>query len=258
MISTCLILTQTLLEKRNQMFKMFFALAVFVGASACMAGPKQLRMTMDNAVLITSAIDPATMQNRIKELAVIQAKGQGANIIINSPGGEVYSTLAFINVMEQIKSSGNKVRCLVMNGAASAAFQILAHCSERYVFSHSFLLWHPVRVGVGFGASFTPTEAQGLANSLSYIEDILVTDLRKYLKVSDANFYQHYHLESLHTGESLQPITNSFVQIVGTLVNLQEVQEKAKKQQEEDNKNAFGRLFGKYDYTSDVIIPDFY
>jgi ATP-dependent protease ClpP protease subunit len=225
---------------------------------------KSVTVNLDSAVIISGPIFPESMKNRIKELIDLQKNPevQSVDIVLNSPGGEVYSTLMFISVMEQIKASGKEVRCVVLNGAASAAFQILSHCSQRVSMEHSFLLWHPVRIGLGFGASLTPTEAVSLANHLVYLEDILIKDLRQTLKVSDEDFWKHYTLETLHTGASLHELDKSFLDIVGFVTNLKEVREKAEEQEKKDA--SVGGIFGMsispedfiFDYSTPIYIPD--
>jgi ATP-dependent protease ClpP protease subunit len=95
-----------------------------------------------------------------------------------------------VAAVDMAKARGFKVQCYVPGLAASMAFQILAHCSERYALPHAYLMWHPVRAQIR--GALTSTEARILANDLAETETMLVADLRSYLKVTDSCFEQHY------------------------------------------------------------------
>lgn len=252
----------------NWLLTNLIALLFVTFAFSCEAktNPQVINVPLENTILITSVIMPPTMKLRIQELNALQEQDVDVNIIINSPGGEVYSTLAFINTMEQIKASGHSIRCYVPGMAASAAFQILAHCTERRSLSFAFLLWHPVRRGVGGGLfgnpSLTPDEATSIANELNYLESILINDLRPFLaEVSDSEFSMHYHLETLHTGNSLHALAPNFVQPIQAISNLQEIKAAAKVQQKKDQEALLDAMFGfepKFDYTTTVPCPVFF
>jgi ATP-dependent protease ClpP protease subunit len=66
-------------------------------------------------------------------------------LIINSPGGSINALNFFRDAMEIAQNRGVKLRCLVPNLAASAAFTILVKCDEKFALPHAKLLFHPAR-----------------------------------------------------------------------------------------------------------------
>ncbi len=76
-----------------------------------------------------------------KLLVDVADKSDGSiNMIINSPGGSIIAGNFIINSMEYVKGRGVKINCFVADIAASMAYSILLHCSERTALSHSMLL----------------------------------------------------------------------------------------------------------------------
>ena len=86
-------------------------------------------------------------------------------IVINSPGGGVLAGSQLSQAMDIARARDVKVVCAVGSMAASMAFQLLPHCTERYALPNSLLLFHPSRVFVMFGV----ITAQDSALSLIHI-----------------------------------------------------------------------------------------
>lgn len=133
-------------------------------------------------------------------------------LIINSPGGEVFSGFHFINAMEVVKSRGVRLDCYVTGMAASMAFQFLAHCDRRFALPFSLLLWHPVRIGIQ--GILTPASAEGLTKELKLIESAMLPPLMKALDLDDSLFFEHYYRETFWTANSLMEISPNFLRIV--------------------------------------------
>jgi ATP-dependent protease ClpP protease subunit len=83
------------------------------------------------------------------------------NIFINSPGGMVVVGLQIIQAIDIARARGVKVVCSVGVLAASMAFQVLPHCSERYAMKHTLLLFHPARAMVQGGVTGEQAEMIG-------------------------------------------------------------------------------------------------
>lgn len=121
-------------------------------------------------------------------------------MVINSPGGEVYSGQLLIQAMQMAQEQGVHFRCIVSTIAASMAFQILSYCDEKMALPGSLLLWHPVRINFGGfgGTTLTPNQAKELSVELSRLETVLVSELRRNFSGVPKNFfYHHYNAETL-------------------------------------------------------------
>jgi ATP-dependent protease ClpP protease subunit len=132
------------------------------------------------------------------------------DIIIDSPGGSVITGFQFINVMEAVRARGTRLRCFVPNIAASMAFQLLLHCDERYVLTHSFLLWHGVRV-FDVGGPVTAPGAEDLARDLASLDRTILRELDATLGLPREVVRFHFQKETLHQGQDLAELTPSFV-----------------------------------------------
>jgi len=154
----------------------------------------------------------ASLASQISSLA--QDKGAtNIDIIINSPGGSIVAGMFIVSAIERVKSRGVVVRCAVPRFAASMAFQILSHCSERYILPQAFVLWHPPRVALMY-AIITPEAARGLLASLADWENVLVTQLKKQMNINSRKFKSYYNAEKLVLGSELVEITEGFATVV--------------------------------------------
>lgn len=170
---------------------------------------------VEDTIILDNVIEAPEILNKANQLFELADKEKVVNIIINSPGGAVYAGLQFINAMESAKSKGVKLKCYVPGMAASMAFQIYAHCDERYAFKYSLLLWHPVRAA-GF-MELTPQSSRYSAWALTELENILLPVLFKELDISEKEFLFHYINETMWTAESLKNIDSDFLTIVDAM-----------------------------------------
>lgn len=122
------------------------------------------------------------------------------DILINSPGGNVLIGTSIIDAMSVAKSRGVHFRCISGVMAASMAFVILAHCTERYVLPNTKLLFHPVSIGGGGGR---------LQEMLIALEQIKITEMEvmrfinSKMKLPWEKFHMHYFAETMWSGWSL-------------------------------------------------------
>lgn len=144
------------------------------------------------------------------------------DVIINSPGGDVVTGFLFLNLMKTAQKNGLVVRCFVPTMAASMAFHILVHCSERYAVSKSFLLWHRARVFVGglSGTAFTSVEAGALSTQLKLLDATILREVVKALQINPATTYYHFDRETMHTGDSLSKLAPKFITVLDVIPNL--------------------------------------
>lgn len=166
-------------------------------------------------VLLTSEIRgayAARLASRISFL-VQEKKVKNIDIIINSPGGSIVAGMFIVTAIERAKSRNVVVRCAVPRFAASMAFQILSHCSERYILPQAFVLWHPPRIALMF-AIITPQAARSILTSLADWEDVLVLQLRREMNINGTIFTKYYNSEKLVLGSELVEITKGFATVV--------------------------------------------
>ncbi len=145
------------------------------------------------------------------------------SIILNSPGGEVYAGLHFIDMMHSLQAKGITIRCYVQQVAASMAFQIFINCDERYALQGSALLWHSVRTFLNRYVA-TPQGLTALAADLRRVNDHLEADLRKQLPL-DADVIEYHSVnETLHLAPGLGELVGpKWMSVAASIPNLLEV-----------------------------------
>lgn len=188
-----------------------------------------------------------------------------AQLIINSPGGEVTTGLLYLSLMDAARAKGLKVTCFVPQVAASMAFQILLHCDERHVLDSSFLLWHRarVRLGGGFmspGVVVTAPEALRLGKDLDLLDSFIYSELKKYMpEVKERELSFHFEAETLHIGLNLHKMAPHFVTPHGNIPGLfdtliKEVNKKKAKGEEEMSIDSFDN--GDMIYISERVMQE--
>lgn len=125
-------------------------------------------------------------------------------LIIDSPGGSVYTGFKFIVQMKALQAQGTVIKCYVPGLAASMAFHILVHCDERTVLQESALLWHRARIFVMMAALTAPM-ANELSRDLQQIDNHIIREVRAGLSrdMSDREIMYHFERETLHVGRDL-------------------------------------------------------
>ena len=113
--------------------------------------------------------------NKANKVVEYSSKFPEVFLIINSPGGSVPLMEQLINSIEIAQARGVKVSCIVGVYAASAAYNILDRCDNRYAFSSSKLLFHPIRVMAE--GTVTAPQAAELAFELNKFDEELLTRL---------------------------------------------------------------------------------
>lgn len=167
-----------------------------------------------NTVIIDQPIGRDTMgpvMERMSKFLSLEQAPKEIKIIIDSPGGSVYTGFKFIAQMKALQAQGTVIKCYVPGLAASMAFHILVHCDERTVLQESALLWHRARVFVMFGAFTAPVSA-ALARDLQLIDDHIIRDVRAGLSrdMDDKEIVYHFEHETLHIGRDLCDKAPSF------------------------------------------------
>lgn len=150
------------------------------------------------------------------------------DMVISSPGGEVNTGFLFINVMEDLKARGTTIRCFVPTIAASMAFQILAHCNERYALERSLLLFHRAHVQIGgglfsSGQVMTAPAAKALAEDLQIIDNTIWEELTEYLPMDVDLKRAAFESERLWVAKDLEAAAPGFIEVYRYIPGLMDV-----------------------------------
>lgn len=192
-------------ERINMKILNVLVMTVTVMLLACSAHAEEF--SPRNTVIIDQPIDRETMapvMDRMNKFLALKQAPSEVNLIIDSPGGSVYTGFRFIVQMKALQSRGTVINCYVPGLAASMAFHILVHCDNRIVLQESALLWHRARVFVMFGA-FTAPVAAALARDLQQVDDHILNDVSKALSkdLKGEEIMYHFDHETLHIGQDL-------------------------------------------------------
>lgn len=160
------------------------------------------------AILDSEVSGPAVkaLATELQRLAALD-HDRPIDLVIDSPGGSVFAGNVLISAMEELKDAGTEIRCWVPHLAASMAFQIYLHCSERHALSHSYLLFHRARFGY-MGLVLAPI-ARDWARDLQATDDQIIAELRDRMPMDEKDFWYHYEHETLHTAPGLREITGA-------------------------------------------------
>jgi ATP-dependent protease ClpP protease subunit len=139
-------------------------------------------------------------------------------IVINSPGGSVFAGSQLTQALDIARARDVKIVCAVGTMAASMAFQLLPHCSERYAMPNSLLLFHPSRVFILFGV-LTAKDSARLAREMGKIDKRGLDEIRKMMcPKSEEWLLTNYYDETMWVASDLVAETNdSWLKIVTTI-----------------------------------------
>lgn len=101
-------------------------------------------------VRVTGSISDNSVQTLASELAIIKESNiPSFTLVLNSPGGGIYSALAMYDHLRRLSSEGHSLTIIVEGMAASAAAMIVLQAADkRQAFKHSRFLIHEARRGV--------------------------------------------------------------------------------------------------------------
>lgn len=226
---------------------LFVTFTSLIGQSACASEG----FVPENTIVIRGVIARETMgpvyQKMNDYLFEPQAPSE-VNLIIDSPGGSVFSGFRFISQMKALQGKGTKFSCYVPGLAASMAFHILAHCDKRVVLDESALLWHRARVFIMFGTITAPISA-ALSRDLQLTDGHILNSIQQALSkdMSKEDIQYHFEQETLHIGQNLCKTAPHFCTSAATVPGLIEaLQDKSfpstEKPKEERLKNLFDNV----------------
>lgn len=200
---------------------MMIANCAFGGSKV--AAPDPIAIRPERTLIIDGPIYNGNIIELGKMMLNASAKGiDSIDIIINSPGGEAITGFLFINMMEAAKARGMQLKCFVPEIAASMAFSILSHCSERHALARSFLLWHHARVVVGgmFGAALTSSELSAMGHDLEKMDSTILNETIDALGIDPKVVKYHFDNETLHIGSDLGQLAPDYITIHDSIPGL--------------------------------------
>jgi hypothetical protein len=172
------------------------------------SGP--LKLNPDRTVSLIGPIAPPSLVVITEILDLAKDSKKPIDVVIDSPGGYVSVGFRIIATIEHVKAEGIRVRCFVPGYAASMAFQILLHCSERHALNVSQLLFHRVRIFIGGGGPFggggtvmTGPDAMKLGRDLLQVDKAVFKDLEDHLDIERDWILYHFNAETFHIAVNL-------------------------------------------------------
>jgi ATP-dependent protease ClpP protease subunit len=188
--------------------KLLIALAVSATASA-----GTLTFKPERTIRITTQIGGSSIAIANKIANLSESPGD-IDMLINSPGGNVFVMNIITAAMEMAQERGVKFNCVSTVGAASAAFTIFAHCDNRYAMAGTRLLFHPASVS-GVSERLTEFKALELYKELNKIDLALARYLLPVMGMDEAQFVIAFVTEKWWDGPELDAATkDDFMSIV--------------------------------------------
>lgn len=160
---------------------------VYVSATSITASAE----AADDASVRYDAVLPLYEVNQMSmsflQAAMEELTAAGATdflLLIDSPGGEVFSGLEFIKFMERLEKQGVRTHCVVDGMAASMGFVILQACSSRLMTTRSVLMAHePSMTTRG-----TAKEIEESVKLLKVVAEMLVMYATSKLHITPAEY----------------------------------------------------------------------
>lgn len=192
-------------------------LSVFLLVST-MSEAKTVKVEAKNTVVIQGQVDGRIL-NSAAQLLSMAKTAKTINLLIESPGGSVFTGFIFMNAMQQVKSMGVTLNCIVPSYAASMAFIFFSYCDNRYAYQRSMLLFHPI--GVGFQGKLNVPGVDRIQKQFSILSDELDDELRRIMGMDKSTYTSFNNSEFFWTASELKKVTSyGFITIVDKIVGL--------------------------------------
>lgn len=134
------------------------------------------------------------------------------HIDIDSPGGYVHVMMNIMNAMDYARQHGVTIVCTVTGQAASAAFMIFNHCSERYAYQLANLMWHSV--GLYLDGPYNLVSLRALVSSLEAIQYWGNTMIQAQLKLDPTFFAEMWLTELTLTAPQLKALAPHYLDVI--------------------------------------------
>ena len=131
--------------------------------------------------------------------------------MLNSPGGQVFPGDMFISAIKQARLSGTPVICFSAVYAASMAFNIMMHCSERYILAGTRLMFHPVRINSS--EPLTAPAMRKYAEGMDKFDKRLIKFISDEMNVDIDVITENYYAETFWRGAELAELSRGFFKV---------------------------------------------
>lgn len=194
-------------------------LTFLVAASAACSGPasaQTITLNSKRLVEVIDVIDGGVLAQAQQVAVLAAASKEPIDFLINSPGGGVLAGYMLVDSMDAARKEGVKIRCAVGVLAASMAFNLLAHCDERYALRHAALLFHPPRIFAK--GPMTAADLDRASEDLKRIITKSTGELVSMVGMPESVFYKHFNEETMWTAEQLvDESPNDWLQVVDNI-----------------------------------------
>ena len=139
-------------------------------------------------IVLDEEINQVTAGEVIQQMMVLAAESDRAiTLIINSPGGEIQSGMAVIDVMTSLPCTVKTVT-LGMSASMAAVIAAAGTKGHRYISQNSRMMIHEPILGNGLGGSCSSVQAtaKAILEKKVMINELLVTLTGKTLKKVEA------------------------------------------------------------------------
>lgn len=186
---------------------------VFALACSAPAPAGTLHLNPKRLIEVIDVIEGGAVAQAQQVHDLAEASKAPIDFLINSPGGAVTPGYMLVDAMDAARKSGVKIRCAVGVLAASMAFNLLAHCDERFALRHAAMLFHPPRIFAR--GPMTVRDLDQASDDLKRILRKSTPELLAMVGMSKKEFYRHFHAETLWTAEQLADASgNNWLKIV--------------------------------------------
>lgn len=129
-------------------------------------------------IFLSQAVDAETMNDLFQRIYYLETVDPGKDItlFINSPGGEVVSGLAVIDLINSISS---KVNTVCIGTAASMGAMLFLSGKERIMLPHTKIMIHDPSYGRADMSHKKPDEIEEFVKDLKKTRDVLVEIIAK-------------------------------------------------------------------------------
>jgi ATP-dependent protease ClpP protease subunit len=115
-----------------------------------------------NTLVFSNVIDNETVYQAMRTMEMYSRRSPGCDItiILDSPGGDIYSGFKLYDYLQEIRARGHKVTIKVIGAAQSHAVTVLQAADERVITENSFILIHEAQMS-GLEGNYTQVFTQG-------------------------------------------------------------------------------------------------
>lgn len=166
--------------------------------------PPPLDLSGARVAHLTGVVDQRSeLRLRVEMLMTSAAPGDRI-LMINSPGGEVEAGRHMIELLENERTGGIRLVCIVEGAAMSMAFNILSHCDVRLATANSKLLAHKIALG-GLPAAMrlTAKTLRGIAREMEKEEEPFRWLNAKAMHLSLQQYDRYADAEKMWTPQEL-------------------------------------------------------